>query len=230
MEPISKVRVVEVVDGLAKEVEDTLANEVTFIFKLGSDSVTVYGSPTDLVDLIAGMLIYHGYDLDDLNKVNVIKGEDSYLITLRGRPSGEGSRIRGPSLSPEVVLKAMNSLMSSSNVHKVTGATHVMGLFDSSGEPRFIMEDVSRHTLLYKVLGRMSLKGYDPSDHFLALSCRITRGIVQILKKGSIGFAASKAAVTAQAAREGRLYNITLIGFARGNRMLIYSGEERVRV
>ncbi len=230
MEPTSKVKVIEVVDGHYKEIEDTLANEVAFNFRIGGNFITIYGSPTDVVDLIAGMLIYHGYSLNELNRVSVLKGDDSYLITLRGRPAGREDSIRAPILSSEVVLEALNSLMTSSKVHKVTGATHVMGIFDESGRIKEIMEDVSRHTLLYKILGRMRLKGYDPEEHFLALSCRITRGIVDILRRGSVGFAASKAAVTVQAARLGRLHNITLIGFARGNRMLIYSGEERVRV
>ncbi len=230
MEPTSKVKVIEVVDGSSRELEDILANEVTFTFRIGGSSITIYGSPTDVVDLVAGMLIYHGYSLEELSRVSVLKGDDAYLINVKGKPIGSGGSIRAPILDSEVILKAVNSLMASSRVHKVTGATHVMGIFDKSGQVKEVMEDVSRHTLLYKILGRMYLKEYNPEEHFLALSCRITRGIVGILRKGSVGFAASKAAVTAQAARLGKLYNITLVGFARGNRMLVYSGEERVRV
>ena len=106
-----------------------------------------------------------------------------------------------------------------------TGGVHAAAAFDRVGDVVVVREDIGRHNAVDKVVGRLLLDGTLPAaDLGLFVSGRASFEMVQ--KAWSAGFgtvvavsAPSALAVTA-AARGG----ITLIGFARGGDLTIYTG------
>ena len=106
-----------------------------------------------------------------------------------------------------------------------TGGVHAAAAFDRAGDVVVVREDIGRHNAVDKVVGRLLLDGALPAaDLGLFVSGRASFEMVQ--KAWSAGFgtvvavsAPSALAVTA-AARGG----ITLIGFARGGDLTIYTG------
>jgi FdhD protein len=110
-----------------------------------------------------------------------------------------------------------------------TGGMHATGLFAASGEPLLVREDVGRHNAMDKVLGRALLDGDVPlHGRILCVSGRLSFELVQKAAVAGapilVGVGAPTSLAIALAADRG----MTLAGFARGDRVNVYCGAERV--
>ena len=82
-----------------------------------------------------------------------------------------------------------------------------------------------------KVIGWALLRGGLPlSDHILLVSGRGGFEIVQKALTAGIPLLASVSAPSSLAVQLARELGLTLVGFLRGRRFVIYSGEERIAV
>ncbi|MDP9347335.1 MAG: formate dehydrogenase accessory sulfurtransferase FdhD [Actinomycetota bacterium] len=111
-----------------------------------------------------------------------------------------------------------------------TGGLHATGLFDAGGELLIVREDVGRHNAMDKVVGRALLDGRLPlHGHLLCVSGRLSFELVQ---KAAVAGAPMLVAVGAPSSLAVSLAadrGMTLCGFARGGRLNVYTGPERVR-
>jgi FdhD protein len=110
-----------------------------------------------------------------------------------------------------------------------TGGMHATGLFDADGELRITREDVGRHNAMDKVIGRALLDGLIPlSGHSLCVSGRLSFELVQKAAVAGapilVGVGAPSSLAVDLAADRG----LTLCGFARGDRVTVYAGAERI--
>ncbi|HEY0343711.1 MAG TPA: formate dehydrogenase accessory sulfurtransferase FdhD [Solirubrobacteraceae bacterium] len=111
-----------------------------------------------------------------------------------------------------------------------TGGMHATGLFAAAGgEPLLVREDVGRHNAMDKVVGRTLLDGAVPlHGRILCVSGRLSFELVQKAAVAGapvlVGVGAPSSLAIALAADRG----MTLAGFARGDRVNVYSGTERV--
>jgi FdhD protein len=110
-----------------------------------------------------------------------------------------------------------------------TGGMHATGLFEAGGEPLIVREDVGRHNAMDKVVGRMLIDGGVPlHGRILCVSGRLSFELVQKAAVAGtpvlVGVGAPTSLAVALAADRG----MTLAGFARGDRVNVYSGAERV--
>jgi len=127
----------------------------------------------------------------------------------------------------EVFTDLMRQMQQNSDYFKKSGGTHTAALA-SAGKIIYQLEDIGRHNALDKVIGRALLKDLYLKDKIMLTSGRISSEmIIKVLKQG-IPFLVSHSAPTDAALKIARDRNITLIGFCRGSRFNIYSGEERV--
>jgi FdhD protein len=110
-----------------------------------------------------------------------------------------------------------------------TGGLHATGLFDAAGTLVIVREDVGRHNAMDKVVGRALLDGALPlADHLLCVSGRLSFELVQKAAVAGapvlVGVGAPTSLAVALAADRG----LTLAGFARGSRVNVYAGPQRV--
>jgi FdhD protein len=110
-----------------------------------------------------------------------------------------------------------------------TGGMHATGLFAASGDPLLVREDVGRHNAMDKVVGRALLDGDIPlRGRILCVSGRLSFELVQKAAVAGapvlVGVGAPTSLAIALAADRG----MTLAGFARGERVNVYTGAERV--
>jgi FdhD protein len=110
-----------------------------------------------------------------------------------------------------------------------TGGIHAAGIFNLSGEPKIVREDIGRHNAVDKTVGRAFLDGQLPLDrHVLLVSGRASFEIMQKALSAGIPIVASVSAPSTLAMEFARESNQTLVGFLRPPSFNVYSHIERV--
>ena len=111
-----------------------------------------------------------------------------------------------------------------------TGGLHATGLFDPDGTLRLVREDVGRHNAMDKVVGRALLDGLLPLHPFvLCVSGRLSFELVQKAAVAGCPILVGVGAPTSLAVKLAEDRGLTLCGFARGDRINVYTRPERVR-
>ncbi len=110
-----------------------------------------------------------------------------------------------------------------------TGGMHATGLFTAEGEALIVREDVGRHNAMDKVVGRALRDGLLPlHDHILCVSGRLSFELVQKAAVAGAPILVGVGAPTSLAIALAGDRGMTLAGFAREERVNVYSGAERV--
>ena len=111
----------------------------------------------------------------------------------------------------------------------VTGGLHATGLFGADGELVCVREDVGRHNAMDKVLGWAFSEGRLPlAQSILCLSGRLSFELVQKAAVGGCPILVAVGAPSSLAVELGRDRGITLCGFARADRLNVYTEPWRV--
>jgi FdhD protein len=132
-------------------------------------------------------------------------------------------------LDAELLITLPDALRHSQDVFQRTGGLHAAALFDPTGKLLVLREDIGRHNAVDKVIGWALLEGRVPlSDSVLLVSGRGGFEIVQKAIVAGIPIVASVSAPSSLAVQLARELRLTLIGFLRGRRFVIYAGEERM--
>lgn len=129
----------------------------------------------------------------------------------------------------ELLTTLPNVLRASQDVFQRTGGQHAAALFDSSGGVLVIREDIGRHNAVDKVIGWALFDHRVPLENsVLLVSGRGGFEIVQKALVAGVPVLASVSAPSSLAVQLARELRMTLVGFLRGQRFVIYSGEERI--
>lgn len=146
-------------------------------------------------------------------------------IRRRGlRPPSRDLRI-----DPELLCTLPDQVRNQQAVFERTGGLHAAALFDDSGELLALREDIGRHNAVDKIIGWALLNHRVPlSRHILLVSGRGGFEIVQKALAAGLPALASVSAPSSLAVRLAREMGLTLVGFLRGRRFVVYSGDFRI--
>src|SRR5665213_1554635 len=135
---------------------------------------------------------------------------------------------RGFKIDPEILCGMPDAIRAEQAVFARTGGLHAAALFDEHGALLALREDIGRHNAVDKVVGWAVLNSMLPLNrHVLMVSGRGGFEIVQKALAAGIPVLASVSAPSSLAVKLARELGMTLIGFLRGKRFVIYSGEFR---
>ena len=110
-----------------------------------------------------------------------------------------------------------------------TGGLHATGLFSADGELLSVREDVGRHNAMDKVIGRALEDGRVPLHGLvLCVSGRLSFELVQKACVAGAPILVGVGAPTSLAVKLADDRGLTLCGFARGDRVNVYTRADRV--
>ena len=127
------------------------------------------------------------------------------------------------------ILANMRLFNNSSKLFDNTGCVHKAELVLEDGTI-FVAEDIGRHNAIDKVIGLATINKKDVKRSVLYATGRLSMEMVVKCVMHKIPIVVSKAAVTFQGIKSANEHGITLIGFARGTKMNVYTHSGRVFV
>jgi FdhD protein len=135
----------------------------------------------------------------------------------------------GPEIAAEKIYGLPQKLREAQGLFEATGGLHAAALFDAEGDLMALREDVGRHNATDKLIGWALLDGRLPlSNHAVMVSGRSSFEILQKCLTAGVPIVCAISAPSSLAVDVARRFNITLVGFLRGNRFNVYSAPERV--
>jgi FdhD protein len=138
--------------------------------------------------------------------------------------TGSGFRV-----SRRRLLELPDALRAVQHTFAATGGLHAAAAFDVDGRLLVTMEDVGRHNAVDKVIGSLLRQGSLPArDCGLIVSGRASFELMQKALQAGMPMLAAVGAPSSLAVRLAREFDMTLVGFLRGETFNIYSADRRV--
>lgn len=133
----------------------------------------------------------------------------------------------GPKLPISTLTRLLRRLASVPSLYLEAGGIHGCALAEED-RPLIYMEDVGRHNAVDKIAGVMAQEGVDPAGKIFYTTGRLTSEMV--IKTVTMGLPVliSRSGFSAWGVELARQNNLTLIGRAKGKRLTVLSGAQRL--
>ncbi|MDH3531885.1 MAG: formate dehydrogenase accessory sulfurtransferase FdhD [Gammaproteobacteria bacterium] len=135
----------------------------------------------------------------------------------------------GPVFKRAVLTAVPAALRGAQPTFEETGGLHAAAAFNAAGDLLVTMEDVGRHNAVDKVIGSLLLNNNLPAPELgLIVSGRASFELMQKTLMAGMPLLAAVSAPSSLAVQLAREFNLTLVGFLRGETFNIYAGEQRI--
>ncbi|MDB5799865.1 MAG: Sulfur carrier protein FdhD [Rhodocyclales bacterium] len=130
-------------------------------------------------------------------------------------------------VTPAMIREAFAQLDQQQTLNRATGAVHAAAL--ASGVGCVVREDIGRHNALDKLIG--ATRGEGMREGFLLITSRASYEMVHKAASANIALLAAISAPTSLAIELAQRAGLTLIGFARGDKLTCYTqGRGRLQM
>lgn len=130
-------------------------------------------------------------------------------------------------VSPATISSEVKKFYAESELYMLTGCVHKAMLYLEDGTT-VTAEDIGRHNAIDKVVGKCKLEGIDTSKAVLFVSGRLSSEMVVKAVMHKVAIVVSRTAPTHLGVKTAHTHGITLVGFARGKKMNIYTHSGRL--
>lgn len=238
--------------------EETIATEFPLTVVVNGDEfATMVCTPTNMRELIIGFLASEGIIrvFSEINSIQIDeergfayievdksleKYDHDHSKRFIGSCCGKSRQfyfksdvqtaktvVSNLTIRPDQCIDLMNQLQAQSEHFQATGGVHNAALC-SLNEMLIIQTDIGRHNALDKIYGHIIEQQIPLADKLIVFSGRISSEVLLKISKIGIGIIISKSAPTNLALNLANDLGITAIGFARRNKMNIYTHPHRV--
>jgi FdhD protein len=128
------------------------------------------------------------------------------------------------------IARALRALRQAQALQQTTGAVHAAAWCSPEGEALLVREDIGRHNALDKLIGAMVSARQDPTQGFLCVTSRASFEMVQKAVMAGVSTLVAVSAPTELARRIADRAGLCLVGFARGDDLVIYTQPGRVEL
>ena len=150
-------------------------------------------------------------------------------------PTGDWSGLSGfgrldteVRFSPGAIADAVNAVQENASLFRATGGTHAAALASADGRLLLLCEDVGRYNAFDKVVGSAVRQRIGLQDKAIVTTGRVPLEIAAKAIRTSIPLVVSMSAPTSCALALADRFGVTVVGFARGTRMNVYTHARRV--
>ena len=224
--------------------------EISFtIFVNNQELATIMCTPSRLNCLVLGFLYSEGIITDacEVTSMRICEDEPFADVRLskaefkmpsrRTLTSGCGSGVSFETevsrvdsdlvVTPQEILALMKQLHLQQDLYQHGGGIHCSALCDRN-QILVAAEDIGRHNTLDKILGECLLRKLPTRDGILLTTGRLSSEMLLKAAKMQAPVVVSRGSPTELAISLGHDLAITVIGYARSNRLSVFSGEERL--
>ncbi len=131
------------------------------------------------------------------------------------------------SINPTQIAKLMKELHLSAELYNEVRGVHTSALSDGE-ELLLVAQDVGRHNTIDRLWGKALKQGLDTTGLILLASGRISSEMLSKATKMGVPIVISRTSPTSLSVALGQAWNLTLIGYARGNSFRVYTVPSRV--
>ncbi len=232
------------------ELEEVVVEQPVSLTVNGELWLTFMCTPIDLDTLAVGFLfnegiINHNSDIENLRLCASGDNIDIWLKKVVKKPqdwqrtsgcSGGFTSVRNtsglpinttsPLLTADQISTLIEQLFNSQRLYEITGGVHTTGLSDGSSIV-FVAEDIGRHNTLDKIAGQLILSETELREKIIITTGRISSEMLQKSSRMGAAVVISRTSPTSLSIEDADQLGITLIGYARRNRIKVYSHLER---
>lgn len=233
-----------------RQIEDYIAAEKKLKISVNRKNLlNLYCSPLMIKELVAGLLYTGGFAINKISpeQIRIADGKEIRAnLNTAGDILKEGitiSRCLGGIIFHKkrtfkkikddflISAKTFKTLFSEfqqrTELFRLTGCFHSAALSDGVSILAFA-EDIGRHNAVDKVVGYSILNDIPFEKKLMLVSCRLSSEIVSKCSACRIPVLVSRSAPTDLAVDIAEQAGITLIGFAREDRMNVYANPQRI--
>jgi len=134
----------------------------------------------------------------------------------------------GRAVRPSAIAQALAALAPRQELNAASGSVHAAAWARVDGSVEEVREDVGRHNALDKLIGALLRRGVDPESGFVLVTSRASFEMVQKTAVFGAPLLAAISGPTGLAVRVAEQSGMTLVGFARGDRITVYTHPGRV--
>jgi FdhD protein len=247
----------KLIENEATEVEDVTIEEARLnLYLNGEKAISMMTIPKDQEAHAIGFLMSENVisSIEDINTitlsedglrvdVNAKINEESlkHLYKEKTLTSGCGGGVTGTAegeleipfnqtsfkVKPKTILDEIKIFYKESELYNLTGCVHKAMIYLLDGTT-ITAEDIGRHNAIDKAIGKCELAGLDTTKSILFVSGRLSSEMVTKAVMHRVPIVVSRTAPTYLGVQTAHKHGITLIGFARGRKMNLYTHSGRI--
>jgi len=219
------------------------------VYVNGLELVTIMCTPSKLTPLVLGFLYSEGIIentkdvaslrvcLDDSLADVKLNNIDFRIPSKRTLTSGCGGGstfsyqakrvVSDLVVTPAEVLGLMKKMNQQSELYKYSGGIHSAALADNENL-LVLAEDIGRHNTLDRIQGECLLRGISTRNKLLLSTGRLSSEMLLKAARMDTPVVVSRSSPTQRAITLAQNLDITVIGYAKADRLSVYSHTERI--